>query len=483
MTNRLAFDRASVRTIDQDGRLHVEVSNISKAAVNPYQGKEIPDSESLGLDPNKIYNLLRDPEELKKAAPTFNNIPLIDAYEQTGKEHIPVSARDPKKEIVVGSTGTDAVFEEPYLKNSLVVWDATAIEGIDSEERKEISCAYYYRADMTPGTYQGISYDGVMRDIRGNHVALVAAGRAGSDVVVGDSIPLEIQSMKKPLSRKAAQVKGAMLALKPKLAADAKLDLNPILAGITSANWKAKKPALLAAIKPKLAQDADLDDLVTLLDCLDNADDNVGLDDDPTDAPADAPAQDASPVDEIIEMLRGKISDDDLAAVEEKLRGLKLATDEDPEEKPEDKPADKPEDKPAQDNPPPTPGTPAPPATSAEKKDDAVDKPAMDAAIKAAVKTAEDAAIKRIRAIAEAETVVQPWVGKLVAQDSAESVYRAALETLGVDVSGIHPSAFRAVLQAQPKPDANRPRVAMDSAAVKGFADRYPQASKVRNLG
>jgi hypothetical protein len=107
----------------------------------------------------------------------------------------------------------------------------------------------------------------------------------------------------------------------------------------------------------------------------------------------------------------------------------------------------------------------------------------MDAAIKAAVTTAEDTAIKRIRAIAEAETVVQPWVGKLVAQDSAESVYRAALETLGVDVSGIHPSAFRAVLQAQPKPDANRPRVAMDSAAVKGFADRYPQASKVRNLG
>jgi Uncharacterized protein conserved in bacteria (DUF2213) len=49
----LAFDRASVRTYDRDGRLHVEISNISKAAVNPYIGREIPDWKALGLDPDK----------------------------------------------------------------------------------------------------------------------------------------------------------------------------------------------------------------------------------------------------------------------------------------------------------------------------------------------------------------------------------------------------------------------------------------------
>jgi len=70
----LAFDRASVRTYDRDGRLHVEISNISKAAVNPYTGREIPDYKALGLDPDKVYKLLRDPDELAKAAPTFNNI-------------------------------------------------------------------------------------------------------------------------------------------------------------------------------------------------------------------------------------------------------------------------------------------------------------------------------------------------------------------------------------------------------------------------
>ncbi len=40
---------------------------------------------------------------------------------------------------------------------------------------------------MTPGSYNGEAYDGVMRDIAGNHVALVVQGRAGADVLVNDS--------------------------------------------------------------------------------------------------------------------------------------------------------------------------------------------------------------------------------------------------------------------------------------------------------
>jgi hypothetical protein len=464
--DRLAFDKGSVRRIDQDGRLHVEVANISKATVNPYQGSEIPDSESLGLDPKQIYQLLRDPDELEKAAPTFNNIPLLS-------EHIPVSADDHQPDLVVGSTGSNAVFAAPYLQNSLVVWAGDAIDGIQNETQRELSCAYRYTAVMEPGTYEGVHFDGRMTNIIGNHVAVVPIGRAGPDVVIGDSKPLEFQTMtiKKPLSRKAALVKGALLALKPKLAADAKLNLNPILAGVTAANWLTSKPLIAAAIKPKLANDADLADIVELLDSLGDPDDNVGLDDD---MPADpgAGAVDASPVDDILASLKGKISDEDMKDVEGKLRGLKLAGDEDDDKK--DPPDDK---KPALDAPPPTPGTPAPPAT-AKKDDDSVSKPAMDAAIKSAVKTAEAAAVKRMRDIAHAEVAVQPWVGKLaIAADSAEFVYKTALETMGIDVSDIHPSAFRAVLEAQPKPGTTPVRIAADSARPQGFAERFPNAA------
>jgi hypothetical protein len=471
--DRLAFDRASVRTTDQDGRLHVAVTNISKAIVNPYLGEEIPEAEALGLDPKKIYNLLRDPEELAKAAPTFNSVPLLLI-------HKPSTANDHPRSVTVGTTGSEASFDAPYLRNSLTVWDAEGIEAIESKQQQELSCGYRYTADMTPGTYEGTPYDGVMRSIYGNHVALVVAGRAGPDVVVGDSQPLEIQNMsiKKPLSRKAALAKGALIALKPKLAADAKLDLNPILAGVTAANWLVSKPLIASAIKPKLAKDADLDSVMQLLDSLDGGDEDdldVGLDDEPT----DMPAVDASPVDEICSMLKGKISDEDMSAIESKLRGLKLAGDE--EDTPTAaKPEDKPAEKPAMDNPPPTPGTNAPGGAPAAKKDDSVSKPAMDAAINTAVKAAEAATIKRLNDIADAKEVAHAYVGKLsIAFDSAESVYRTALETLGVKVDGIHPSAFRAVLEAQPKPGFVQPRIAQDSAVPVDFASAFPNAGRL----
>jgi hypothetical protein len=175
----LAFDK-SVRTVDHDGHLRIAVANISKATVNPYYGKEIPGWKELGLEPSRTYQLLRDPAELAKSAATFNGKPLV-------KKHVPLNADDHPHEKVVGSVGNDVRWEAPYLRASLTVWDNNSIAGIDTGDQRELSSAYYYDADMTPGEFAGMSYDGVMRNIRGNHVALVEAGRAGSDVAVGDA--------------------------------------------------------------------------------------------------------------------------------------------------------------------------------------------------------------------------------------------------------------------------------------------------------
>jgi hypothetical protein len=178
----LAFDR-SMRRVDQDGRLHVAVSNISKANVCPYKGHEIPRWEDLGLESDRTYKLLRCPLELAKpdTVQSANNIQVMSA-------HKAVSADDPKEGDVAGTTGTDAEFVAPYLRNSLSIWRQEDIDDIESKDRCELSCAYHYRPDMTPGTYEGEDYDGVMRDIRFNHVALVEEGRAGPDVLVADSV-------------------------------------------------------------------------------------------------------------------------------------------------------------------------------------------------------------------------------------------------------------------------------------------------------
>lgn len=206
---KFAFDKASVRRYDVDGMLHVELTPISKANVCVYYGWEIPDWEALGLNPDKAYRLLRDAEELRKAAPTFNNKPVLNT-------HIAVTVLDPPKEHIIGSTGTDSVFEMPYLKNSMGIYDINSIIGVENKEQREISSSYRYRLDMTPGVFEGEPYDGVMRDIVCNHVAIVPSGRAGPDVFVYDSKPTGL----KPMSK----IKQFMSFIKPLLANDEKAE-------------------------------------------------------------------------------------------------------------------------------------------------------------------------------------------------------------------------------------------------------------------
>lgn len=177
--DRVAFDKSlSARSVDEDDHLHITQTNISKATVNPYRGSEIPNAEQLGLEPNRIYKLLRDPKELAKGAATFNNKPLLDL-------HKPQTAATHDHELTVG-TVSNPRFVHPYLKADMAVWEAAAIAGIDKDEVKQLSSSYRYDADMTPGEYEGQAYDGVMRNIRCNHVALVEEGRAGPDVIVAD---------------------------------------------------------------------------------------------------------------------------------------------------------------------------------------------------------------------------------------------------------------------------------------------------------
>lgn len=368
ITESLAFDRASVRTIDANGRLQISRTNISKANVNAYYGREIPRSEELGLEPNKLYRLWRHPDELRKAAETFNNIPVLS-------KHIPDFPTDPPNEFRVGVTHSNAEFDGTYLTVGMSIWDNSAIAGIESGEQRELSASYKYVADMTPGvTPDGEPYDGVMRDIFGNHEALVPDGRAGPDVLVADSLPPELNHMRKH-----------------------------------------KAEAIRATLKPLLAQDADLEaEVRKALLALDEA--------------------------EKKDEEENKTADDD----EDKDK-KKTAEDEDDEE------------------------------------DDKVSKTAMDSAIRLAADSATKKAAENFRKIREAEQVVRPLIGDVVAMDSAEDVYRTALEQSGVDIAGVHPSAYPAMVKmAISQKENSRPVIAQDSASVSEFEKAFPTAGKLK---
>lgn len=393
----MAMDRASVRQFDKDGRLHVTVTNISKATVNPYRGGEIPGWEALGLDADRVYMLLRHPDELAEAASTFNNLPVLNC-------HVPVSAGDHQPDCVVGSTGTDGVFTDPYLQNSAVVWAQDSIDLINSDEQRQWSCGYYYDADMTPGNYRGLQYDGIMRNIVGNHVALVAEGRAGPDVVVGDASMLK--------SRKALMLSGAIAALiRPRLAADAKIDFTSELAGVTAATLPANRDKIAARVLQLVEGKLAADSALTLADVL--------------------------------------VAFDAVADLADK------AEDEDDEDDDKAKDAD----------------------IDAEDEDDDAPKPGgMDAA------TIRADTIAEMNAIHAAARAVEPFVGALdVMPATAAAVYKLALDAAGVDLAGVHTSAYGALVKLLPAPSTTvAPVLAADASTLSDFRARFPGAATLR---
>ena len=179
----LAFDSYRLETCrekDCNGFLHVALCNITKEQVAPYYGREIPNYKDLGFLPDEIYYGYRPADELKKGAETFNNLPLLDKHIEDGAE------KEEAKKHRVGSLGDKVKFNAPYLQNSLIVYDQKAIDKVEDGSQKELSCAYRYDPIKQSGEFGGQRYDFVMSNIRGNHVALVEEGRAGSDVVVAD---------------------------------------------------------------------------------------------------------------------------------------------------------------------------------------------------------------------------------------------------------------------------------------------------------
>lgn len=402
----LAFDRESVRSYDADGRLHVAFSNISKSNVSPYYGSEIPGYIELGLDPTKVYRLWRDPDELAKGAASFRNLPIL-------RRHIQVSADDPSKEDVIGSIGSDVVFNNPYLGASLCFWDSEAIAGIESGQLVELSPAYRYIAIMVPGvTPDGEPFDGRMTDILGNHLATVEVGRTGKDVVVADSNPFtpkqEIPAMK--YTKLGLALKVALSAASPKIAQDSGL---PALVGKAT-----KKGFDKDAIKGKLlAMDADFDaeNLDEIIDAI------LGVEQNPE--PETPPTAVGDEGDGLAAFLKGKLSDEDYASA----MGMMDKSDE----------------------------------------PKGMDESEVDEKVNEGVSAAMDSMRKEFRDLQSAQSAVRNVVGDVIGMDSAEQVYRFALDHMKVDHKETPATGLRnlfAVANSVAAP--KQPVIASDSASI-----------------
>lgn len=248
----------------------------------------------------------------------------------------------------------------------------------------------------------------------------------------------------KKLSANASLVMGAIAAtLTPVLAQDAQIgDLTAIAAGIKGPLSAKDKQTIVTKVKAEygnmLAQDATLDALPAVLDALVLAADEAPyLDNDDTpDLAADAKLR--------AELIKRGMAEDEADAFISKK--AKVA-----------------------------------------KKDETMNKPAMDAAIQAATAAATADTISRMTGVRNAEHKVRPLIGELsIAQDSAAAVFKLALDSAGVKTEGVPEAAYEPLVDMLLTQRSNVVKsplvIAQDSAAsaATGLAARFPNAVKLK---
>ena len=447
---RMAKDAASARHKDENGFLHVLDNPISREQVAPYWGQEIANWQELGLDPEKLYHLYRPAEELEAAKATFNRLPIYLLHQDA-------DAGAPHKSEMIGGMGSDARFDGEYLRNSLCFTDGEAIALIEGRDMVELSISYFYEADMTPGAWRGEPYDGVIRHIRGCHVALVEEGRAGPKVAVRDAKPVTLRSRFMGIFKRRAKdedpgkaapaAKPATTPAAPAAADEDKEKAIRELLDELSAEMELT-PEQIEALKARLtalAYDPATGDAAA----------GCGKDADPAPAkPEPDKAGDEDPRDALATEAEKRAFGMGVRYAERLLKepGERDKLDREHEREGEERRYEDAD---------PT----APPAK------------AGDAAHQA--RRATDAAIARVSAAYDAALAVRPVLGDLPgfnpARDSAEALYAQALDAMGVNRKGVPASAwgamYRAARDARAHQDSEAERadarVASDAAATE----------------
>lgn len=127
-----------------------------------------------------VQQELRLPDEVfhADALGSFSLAPLTREHPSQ-----PVTA-ETWKQVAVGTIGEEVKRDGDMVRAAILITDAQAVRDAESGTRRQLSCGYTCDLDFTPGLWNGLHYDAVQKNIRGNHVALVKKGRAGPDAAV-----------------------------------------------------------------------------------------------------------------------------------------------------------------------------------------------------------------------------------------------------------------------------------------------------------
>ena len=125
-----------------------------------------------------IRRELRPPQEVFRAdlMPLYAGLPLTVGHPDVFLDVLTTRAHQ------VGSISSPRR-EADKIVADLLVTDLAAIEQVQRGVR-QISVGYEAELDFTPGTWFGVPYDAVQRNIQPNHIAIVDRGRAGPECAI-----------------------------------------------------------------------------------------------------------------------------------------------------------------------------------------------------------------------------------------------------------------------------------------------------------
>jgi hypothetical protein len=158
-----------------DGYL-VADARIARTGVQIYAGHEVGKPDMASVRVYRPGSEVFADATLKSAAhrPVTNDHPDEMVTSANWKEH------------AVGQTGDEVTGEGIFIRVPLMVSDEAAIKDIEAG-KQELSAGYTCDLAFEAGTTPtGEAYDAIQKNIRLNHVAIVARGRAGKQVRIGD---------------------------------------------------------------------------------------------------------------------------------------------------------------------------------------------------------------------------------------------------------------------------------------------------------
>jgi hypothetical protein len=167
--NGFRYDVSTIQnyTFTDEGYLRVK-ARIARTGIQSY------------TDANGGVRLEYRPEE------EVSSQDALDSFREkcVTKEHPPVLLDALNtKDYAVGFTSADVSYSDGFVESTLTVTDQDTIEAIMRGDVREVSCGYKVDYSPEPGiTADGQHYDGIQRNIRGNHVAIVNRARGGAQV-------------------------------------------------------------------------------------------------------------------------------------------------------------------------------------------------------------------------------------------------------------------------------------------------------------